>query len=116
MPPFAALALISGPGAAELAGVLVKQAADDGAGRPAPTANRDEGPPQTEQSWSVGMADGAAASGWRWQAPAAAIELSELGQERWMVRAPDPATLADALERAGRPGHRVRVEVGSVRF
>ncbi len=115
LPPFAALALISGPGAAELAGVLVRQAADDRDGRAGPTANGDEGPPQSMQSWSVGMTDGAAASGWRLQAPGA-IELSELGQERWMVRAPDAATLADALERAGRPGHRVRVEVGPVRF
>ncbi len=116
LPPFAALALISGPGAAELAGVLVKQAADEGAARAAPTATGDEGPPQSEQSWSAGHGGRGRCLRLALAGAGGGIELSELGQERWMVRAPDPATLADALERAGRPGHRVRVEVGSVRF
>ncbi len=116
LPPFAALALISGPGAAELAGVLVDQTADYRDGGALPPAVEDEEPPGNGRGWPVGARAGAAVPGLRRQAPEAAIELSDLGQERWMVRAPDAAILADALDRAGRPGLRVRVEVGSVRF
>ena len=36
--------------------------------------------------------------------------------DRWVVRASDQGTLADALGAAGRPAGRVRVEVGPVRF
>ncbi len=85
LPPFAALALISGPGAAELAGVLDKQSTAGG-----------------------GDVTGAAVR--------AAMELSELPDSQWVVRAPDHATLADALASAGRPADRVRVEVGPVRL
>ncbi len=70
LPPFAALALLSGAGAAELAARLEKLS----------------------------------------------IEVNPLGGERWAVRAPDPAALADAFSAVERPGDRVRVEVGPVRF
>jgi primosomal protein N' (replication factor Y) (superfamily II helicase) len=84
LPPFAALALISGPGAAELAGALEKQSA-------------------------TGAGETTSAAVWT------GVELSELAEERWVVRAPDHATLADALAAAGRPAGRVRVEVDPVR-
>jgi primosomal protein N' (replication factor Y) len=75
LPPFAALAVLSGAGAAELA---------------------------------AGLDAGARAG--------ASIEVNTLGDGRWAVRAPDHATLADALGAVERPGERVRVEVGPVRF
>jgi primosomal protein N' (replication factor Y) (superfamily II helicase) len=71
LPPFTALAVLSGPGAEELAGALGGQGV---------------------------------------------VELMEVAGERWVVRAPDAAALADALAVAGRPAARVRVEVGPVRF
>ena len=109
LPPFAALALLSGPGAAELAGVLEKQGAAAG---------------------HLGGSGGAMADGWRGRgrpghghdtgpsgsAMAAPIELSQLAEDRWVVRAPDHSSLADALGAAGRPAARVRVEVGPVRL
>ncbi len=72
LPPFMAMALVSGPGAPELAAVLEKH----GAG----------------------------------------VEVSKLAEDRWVVRAPDVAALADALGAAGRPTERVRVEVGPLRI
>ncbi|MDA8302866.1 MAG: hypothetical protein M0005_15310 [Actinomycetota bacterium] len=69
LPPFSALALLSGPGAAEMAESL-------GAG----------------------------------------VERSQLGEDRFVVRAPDHASLAAALAAARRPSGRVRVEVGPLRF
>jgi primosomal protein N' (replication factor Y) (superfamily II helicase) len=74
LPPFSALAVLSGPGASELAGAL--------------TGSR----------------------------PGERVELSELGDDRWVVRAADHASLADALAAVGRPSERVRVEVDPVRF
>lgn len=68
LPPYSALALLGGPGAAEMAGSLT------------------------------------------------ALELSELGEDRFVVRAPDHASLATALASAKRPSKRVRVEVGPLRF
>jgi primosomal protein N' (replication factor Y) len=107
LPPFGALALLSGPGAAEMAGVLEKQGADHG---------------------HLGGSGGPVTNGWR-SAPglghdpgssgptvAAPIELNKLAEDRWVVRASDQGTLADALGAAGRPAGRVRVEVGPVRF
>jgi len=44
------------------------------------------------------------------------VELSELGDDRWVVRAADHASLADALAAVGRPSERVRVDVDPVRF
>jgi primosomal protein N' (replication factor Y) (superfamily II helicase) len=83
LPPFAALAVLSGPGARELAGALEKP----------------DGP--------LKRLDGA---------PDEPVELSELADERWVVRAADHASLADALVAAGRPSERVRIEVDPVRF
>jgi hypothetical protein len=48
--------------------------------------------------------------------PGEPVELSELGDERWVVRSPDHASLADALAAVGRPSERVRIEVDPVRF
>jgi len=84
LPPFAALAVLSGPGALELAGALEKL-------------------------------DGAEAAVHR-EVPGEPLELSELADERWVVRAADHASLADALAAAGRPSERVRIEVDPVRF
>jgi primosomal protein N' (replication factor Y) (superfamily II helicase) len=72
LPPFMAMALVSGPGAPELAAILEEQ----GAG----------------------------------------VEVNQLAEDRWVVRAPDGAALADALGAAGRPTGRVRVEVGPLRI
>jgi primosomal protein N' (replication factor Y) (superfamily II helicase) len=88
LPPFAALAVLSGPGAAELAGALEKQGAAGGDG--------------TVPVLGPGVP--------------ARVELSELAGDEWVVRAPDHATLAEALAAAGRPAARVRVEVGPVRI
>ena len=74
LPPFSALAVLSGPGARELAGAL--------------TGSR----------------------------PGERVELSELGDDRWVVRADDHASLADALAAVGRPSERVRIHVDPVRF
>jgi primosomal protein N' (replication factor Y) len=84
LPPFAALAVLSGPGALELAGALEKL---DGA---------------------EGLVHG--------EVPGEPLELSELADGRWVVRAADHASLADALAAAGRPSERVRIEVDPVRF
>jgi len=84
LPPFAALAVLSGPGARELAGALEKL-------------------------------DGATAPVHR-EVPGEPLELSELADGRWVVRAADHASLADALAAAGRPSERVRIEVDPVRF
>jgi primosomal protein N' (replication factor Y) len=77
LPPFAALAVLSGAGAAELAASLEKLGAGEREG---------------------------------------SVELNPLGDGRWAVRAPDNAALADAFSAVERPGERVRVEVGPVRF
>ncbi len=69
LPPFGALCVLGGPGAAELA---------EGIGRQA------------------------------------AISVSSLEPDRWMVRAPDHRLLCDALAAAGRPAARVRVEIDPV--
>ena len=61
------MALVSGPGAPELAAVLEKH----GAG----------------------------------------VEVKQLAEDRWVLRATGVAVLADALGAAGRPTERVRVEV-----
>jgi hypothetical protein len=84
LPPFAALAVLSGPGAGELAGALEKLGSVSGAGN-------------SKQSVEP-------------------IELSQLGDDRWVVRASDRSSLADALAVVGRPAERVRVDVGPVRF
>lgn len=91
LPPFAALAVLSGAGAAELAAAL-------SAGQPCTAeAKRPRG---HGRECTAGRG----------------LEVSELSEGRWVVRAPDRATLADTLARAGRPAGRVRVDVGPVRF
>jgi primosomal protein N' (replication factor Y) (superfamily II helicase) len=94
LPPFAALAVLSGPGARELAGALEKL---DGA----EAAVHSEVPGEPLEVREV---------------PGEPLELSELADERWVVRAADHASLADALAVAGRPSERVRIEVDPVRF
>ena len=76
LPPFSALALVTGPGACEMAKALRDSA-----------VTRQRG-----------------------------VELSELDDDRFVVRAADDASLADALAAAGRPSKRARVEVGPLRF
>jgi len=97
LPPFSALALLSGPGADELAGVL-----------------KHLGPGATGDG-PAGLLAGTAGSSVE-AAGTRTIEVSKLVDARWVVRAPDSAALADALKSAGRPAGRVRVEVGPVRF
>ena len=84
LPPFAALAVLSGPGARELSGALEMLDATE-------VASHGDLPDER-------------------------IELSELGEDRWVVRAVDHASLADALAAVGRPSERVRIDVDPVRF
>ncbi len=112
LPPFSALAVLSGPGARELAGALTALTGDlpadlladlpadvpsdhpvDRHGDPVETASALPGPHPGER-----------------------VELSELGDDRWVVRAADHASLADALAAVGRPSERVRIDVDPVRF
>jgi primosomal protein N' (replication factor Y) len=87
LPPFAGLALLSGPGANELAATL---------------SNLSSGPGE-----GAGEAPGQQSRG---------LEVTPLPAGRWVVRAGDYTSLADALAAAGRPAERVRVEVGPARF
>jgi primosomal protein N' (replication factor Y) len=93
LPPFSALAILSGPGARELASALRGGFTGDLPG------DRVE-------------LDGVPAG----DLPGERVELSELGDDRWVVRAADHASLADALAAVGRPSERVRVDVDPVRF
>jgi len=99
LPPFAALAVLSGPGARELAGALEKLDVAEVASH-VPSAAVALPGVRVEPS----------------ALPGEPVELSELGDERWVVRAPDHASLADALAAVGRPSERVRIEVDPVRF
>ena len=108
LPPFAALALVSGPGAARN-------------GRRAGEARGGRRPPgrlwRTYCQWMAWCARvRLRRAGPAGLATAAPIELSQLAEDRWVVRAPDHSSLADALGAAGRPAARVRVEVGPVRW
>jgi len=98
LPPFGALALLSGPGAPELARSLgwAEGALGDEGDR------RDEG----------ALGDNAP----RRPGSGADISVVALGAGRWVVRATGTGALADTLAAAGRPSQRVRVEVGPVRF
>ncbi len=100
LPPFAALAVLSGPGADVLASLLEK---DNGA----------EGTGGATTDQYAGNRRALTASS---PAPCATVQVHAVAADRWVVRAPDDATLADALAAAGRPTERVRVEVGPVRF
>jgi primosomal protein N' (replication factor Y) (superfamily II helicase) len=107
LPPFSALAILSGPGAAALAGLLEKvhAAGSDGTttvhGEPARQPDPDhEGAVPSSSSPPL----------------CPRVEVLQLAPDRWVVRARDHPTLADALAAAGRPAERVRVEVGPVRF
>ncbi len=84
LPPFAALAVLSGPGAGELAGAL--------------------------ELLDVGEVLG------HGELHGEPVEVSEVGEDRWVVRAADHAGLADVLAAVGRPSERVRVDVDPVRF
>jgi hypothetical protein len=85
------LAVLSGPGARELAGALER----------------------LDVAVLAGHSDVRGELG---AVPGEPVELSELGDERWVVRAADHAGLADALTAVGRPSERVRIEVDPVRF
>jgi primosomal protein N' (replication factor Y) (superfamily II helicase) len=111
LPPYAALALLSGPGAAELAGMLAQQGASHVSGFAQPITG---GVGDRRDAGFVDMTGLSSALSDHTQT--GAIELVEVAEERWVVRAPDAAGLADALAAAGRPAARVRVEVGPVRF
>jgi primosomal protein N' (replication factor Y) (superfamily II helicase) len=84
LPPFSSLAVLSGPGARELAGALE-------------------------------VLDVAEVVG-HGELPGEPVEVSEVGEDRWVVRAADHASLADALAAVGRPTERVRIDVDPVRF
>ncbi len=49
-------------------------------------------------------------------AGAGQLEVSQVGDDRWAVRAPDHEALASTLAAVGRPSKRVRVEVGPSRL
>jgi primosomal protein N' (replication factor Y) (superfamily II helicase) len=98
LPPFAALAVLSGPGARDLADALERLDV-------AVLAAHTDVPGDLG---AVPVELGAV--------PGEPVELSELGYERWVVRAADHASLADALTAVGRPSERVRIEVDPVRF
>jgi len=95
LPPESALALLSGPGAADLAAHVV--AAGQAAGQAAGRTGSAPGGRVSELA-----ASGLAASG---------LAASELGEGRWLLRAPDHRRLCDALGAAPRARGRVRVEV-----
>jgi primosomal protein N' (replication factor Y) len=108
LPPFAALAVLSGPGARELVGALEKLDV-------AVLASHSDVPselveprvvPRVLPSEQVDPST----------VPGEPVELSKLGDERWVVRASDHASLADALAAVGRPSERVRIEVDPLRF
>lgn len=101
LPPFAALAVIAGPGAGQLAGSLLGLA-----GRPSHDNGARPGP-GIEVKVSGIKVNGIEVNG---------IEVNQVAEDRWAVRAPTDAALADVLAAAGRPPDRVRVEVGPVRF
>ncbi len=42
------------------------------------------------------------------------VEVSQLGEDNWVVRAPGYDVLSDALAAVGRPAERTRVEVGAL--
>ncbi len=81
LPPYGALALLSGPGAPEMAAGL-----------------------------RVGPGQRPAVGGER------ELEVTEMADGTWVVRAAGPGPLAEALQAVGRPAGRVRVEVGPPRF
>ncbi|MGH9104475.1 MAG: hypothetical protein ACRDZX_01300 [Acidimicrobiales bacterium] len=93
LPPFGAVAVVAGPGADELARRLTGQATGGGADDGGTRTGRDPG-----LEGNLGL------------------HLVRVNEGRWVVRAPDNATLADALSAAGRPTARVRIEVGPVRL
>jgi primosomal protein N' (replication factor Y) len=100
LPPFAALAVLAGAGAAEMAASLEALAA-------APLA---AAPPASAGDASGGVAGREVA------APVAVVEVGPLAEGRWVVRAPNYDALADALAAAGRPSEPTRIEVGPHRL
>jgi primosomal protein N' (replication factor Y) len=90
LPPFGALAVLAGPGAIEMAAGVEKLEAE-----------AEPGPGRSPNVGGTG---------------APALEVTQLADDRWVVRAGDPGQLADALGAVGRPAERVRVEVGPARF
>ncbi|HXW80155.1 MAG TPA: hypothetical protein VEJ84_11695, partial [Acidimicrobiales bacterium] len=99
LPPFSALAVLTGPGAAALANMLNSSGTPAGDGAASVPGERDH---QARSGSTPGVCP--------------ALEVRELAPDRWVVRAPDHAALADTLAAVGRPSERVRVEVGPVRF
>jgi primosomal protein N' (replication factor Y) len=108
LPPFAALAVLAGPGAAEMAASLEALAAAPPAaastlapGAAAPRSGAGDAP-------SPVVAEDAA------MVPA--VEVRPLAEGRWVVRAANYEDLADALAAAGRPAEPTRIEVGPHRL
>jgi primosomal protein N' (replication factor Y) len=103
LPPYSSLALLSGPGAQELSeslrawarGALVAQGDLAGALKVPDGLNVREGGAGEHAGW---------------------LELNDLAEGRWLVRASSYELLADALAAAGRPKTTVRVEVGPARL
>jgi len=109
LPPFSALAVLSGPGARELAGALTGGFTAD-----LPGDRPDDVPSDHRADLHGDRVE--LASALPRSHPAERVELSELGDDRWVVRAADHASLADALAAVGRPSERVRIDVDPVRF
>ncbi|HWG74775.1 MAG TPA: hypothetical protein VG184_12050 [Acidimicrobiales bacterium] len=86
LPPYAALAAVSGPAAGEFVSRLA--------------------PPAAGGVGDAGALDGGASGG-----VGAGIEVLGPDRDRWLVKAPDAAALADALAGVDRPAGRLRVEV-----
>ncbi|HET9060880.1 MAG TPA: hypothetical protein VFN61_13245, partial [Acidimicrobiales bacterium] len=84
LPPYSALAIISGDAAPEL----------------------------VERIRESGRHTGAEARG---QGEDGGVDVAEMGERRWLIRAADAEALAEVLAQAGRPEGRLRVEVGPVR-
>ena len=69
------------------------------------------GPGAGEMAGAISDLVGAGAA-----AGAGQLEVSQVGDDRWVVRAPDHEALASTLAAVGRPSKRVRVEVGPSRL
>jgi len=129
LPPFSALALLSGPGAEELAASVSDLASIRGperaglaaqsagpAGQSERPAGQSAGPagqserPAGQSAGPAGQSERPAGQSEEW------LEVSDLGDGRWLARASRHEVLSRALASARRPDKKVRVEVGPVRL
>jgi primosomal protein N' (replication factor Y) len=120
LPPYAALALLSGPGAPAMAASL-KGLSLASAGPVTVQAGRSkqpeqpEHPQQPEHPEQVEHPEQPERSGGT-TVGEAGLELSEMPGGEWVLRAPSYKIVADALASVERPPERLRVEIGPVRF